>query len=186
MKHATSHFLRKKHNNSFFIRYFHTPVCAMVDGRYQEAGRSRDRPSRGRGMEMVPSRRSPPKSSMLSGLAATMKGKAASIQEDAKGKVCRHRFYCIVAFTKYRTRMCLVSCRALDQLYSCSCLFCMIAQQQRFALQKAMFGASDMLRELCSTLGWKMPVVVGMKKLNCVYTCVLSKGFTLWGHVGRQ
>lgn len=38
-------------------------------------------------MELVPSRRSPPKNSMLSGLAATMKGKAASMQEDAKGKV---------------------------------------------------------------------------------------------------
>lgn len=59
--------------------------------RYHEAGRSRERPSRGRGMELVPSRRSPPKSSMFSGLAATMKGKAASMQEDAKGKVGRRR-----------------------------------------------------------------------------------------------
>lgn len=40
-------------------------------------------------MELVPSRRSPPKNSVLAGLAATMKGKAASMQEDAKGKVSR-------------------------------------------------------------------------------------------------
>eukprot|EP00904_Undaria_pinnatifida_P012671 jgi/Undpi1/8534/HiC_scaffold_25.g11001.m1 len=59
--------------------------------RYHEAGRSRERPSRGRGMELVPSRRSPPKSSMFAGLAATMKGKAASMQEDAKGKVTEWR-----------------------------------------------------------------------------------------------
>lgn len=41
----------------------------------------------GHGMEMVPSRRSPPKTSMFAGIAATVKGKAAAIQEDAKGKV---------------------------------------------------------------------------------------------------
>lgn len=38
-------------------------------------------------MELVPSRRGSPKSSVFSGLAATMKGKAASMSEDAKGKV---------------------------------------------------------------------------------------------------
>lgn len=38
-------------------------------------------------MEMVPHRRNPTKSSMFTGLAATVKGKAASMQEDAKGKV---------------------------------------------------------------------------------------------------
>lgn len=46
-------------------------------------------------MELVPSRRSPPKSSMLSGLAATMKGKAASMQEDAKGKVSYAAMSCV-------------------------------------------------------------------------------------------
>lgn len=50
---------------------------------------SRDRRSRAGGMELVPSRRSPPKSSMFSGLAASVKGKATSMQEDAKGKVGR-------------------------------------------------------------------------------------------------
>lgn len=40
-------------------------------------------------MELVPSRCGPPKNGMLAGLAATMKGKAASMQEDAKGKVGR-------------------------------------------------------------------------------------------------
>lgn len=44
---------------------------------------------RGQGMELVPSRRGPAKSSMLAGLAASVKGKAASMQEDAKGKVSR-------------------------------------------------------------------------------------------------
>lgn len=54
---------------------------------YQDGRGSRDRRSRGSGMEMVPHRRNPPKSSMFTGLAATVKGKAASMQEDAKGKV---------------------------------------------------------------------------------------------------
>eukprot|EP00752_Nemacystus_decipiens_P008003 g7150.t1 len=42
-------------------------------------------------MELVPIRRNPPKNSMLAGLAATVKGKAASMQEDAKGKVTEWR-----------------------------------------------------------------------------------------------
>ncbi|CAM9163871.1 unnamed protein product, partial [Ectocarpus fasciculatus] len=65
-----------------------TPGSSRSSSRYQESGTSR---RRSRGMELVPSRRSPPKSSMLSGLAATMKGKAASMQEDAKGKVTEWR-----------------------------------------------------------------------------------------------
>lgn len=54
--------------------------------RYQERGSASNR-RRGHGMELVPSRRTPPKNSMLAGLAATVKGKAALMQEDAKGKV---------------------------------------------------------------------------------------------------
>lgn len=54
--------------------------------RYQERGSNR---RRGQGMELVPSRRSPSKSSKLAGLGATMKGMAALMQEDAKGKVSR-------------------------------------------------------------------------------------------------
>ncbi|CAM9379904.1 unnamed protein product, partial [Pylaiella littoralis] len=56
--------------------------------RYQESGSNR---RRGQGLELVASRRNPPKNSMLAGLAATMKGKAASMQEDAKGKVTEWR-----------------------------------------------------------------------------------------------
>lgn len=57
---------------------------AALCRRYQESGSNR---RRGQGLELVASRRNPPKNSMLAGLAATMKGKAASMQEDAKGKV---------------------------------------------------------------------------------------------------
>lgn len=65
------------------------PLFATPSFRYQERGSNR---RRGQGMELVPSRRSPPNNSMLAGLAATMKGKAASMQEDAKGKVSRSVF----------------------------------------------------------------------------------------------
>ncbi|CAM9433152.1 unnamed protein product [Ascophyllum nodosum] len=41
----------------------------------------------GRGMEVVPSKRSSTKNSMLAGLATTVKGKATSLREDARGKM---------------------------------------------------------------------------------------------------
>lgn len=40
-------------------------------------------------MELVPSRRGQPKPSVFAGIAATVKGRAAAMQEDAKGKVNR-------------------------------------------------------------------------------------------------
>ncbi|CAN0396913.1 unnamed protein product, partial [Ectocarpus sp. 12 AP-2014] len=76
------------------VRPSSTPGSSRSSSRYQESGTSR---RRSRGMELVPSRRSPPKSSMLSGLAATMKGKAASMQEDAKGKVSYVEMSCVSA-----------------------------------------------------------------------------------------
>lgn len=63
--------------------------------RYHDSGGSR---RRSHGMELVPSRRGPAKGSMLAGLAATMKGKAASMQEDAKGKVCVCSTSCVTGF----------------------------------------------------------------------------------------
>lgn len=48
-------------------------------------------------MEIVPHRRNPPKNSMFAGLAATVKGKATSMQEDAKGKVGGRYLYLLYA-----------------------------------------------------------------------------------------
>lgn len=73
MNHATSDILRLA---SVFR-------CELAR-RYHDSGGSH---RRSHGMELVPSRRGAAKGSMLAGLAATMKGKAASMQEDAKGKV---------------------------------------------------------------------------------------------------
>ena len=63
------------------------------------ASRGRTRRTDGRGMEVVPSKRSSTKNSMLAGLATTVKGKATSLREDARGKVdqllvsaCRYSF----------------------------------------------------------------------------------------------
>lgn len=74
-------------------------------------------------MELVPSRRSPPKSSMLSGLAATMKGKAASMQEDAKGKVSYAAMSCVsaplckvVQGTRHRLYYCTVHIDTVDSV----------------------------------------------------------------------
>lgn len=52
-----------------------------------ESGSRERRRNRAHGMELVPSRRGQPKPSMLAGIAATVKGRAAAMQEDAKGKV---------------------------------------------------------------------------------------------------
>lgn len=56
-----------------------------------ESGSRERRRNRAHGMELVPSRRGQPKPSMLAGIAATVKGRAAAMQEDAKGKMTEWR-----------------------------------------------------------------------------------------------
>lgn len=55
--------------------------------RHAQDGSKRHRHSRDRGKELVLSRGNPPKASMFSGIAASLKGRAAVMQEEARGKV---------------------------------------------------------------------------------------------------
>ncbi|CAM9265515.1 unnamed protein product [Sphacelaria rigidula] len=68
-----------------------SPSRSRYPNSSKNSSRERRGHSRGHGMELVPSRRGQPKPSMLSGIAATVKGRAAAMQEDAKGKMTEWR-----------------------------------------------------------------------------------------------